>query len=281
MMSSCIVCGADRQIPFYDGLLRCGECGHVVADLALGEAAFHALYARSYFFGDEYLDYIADRPVLQRNFGLRLKTLGRFINPARHQRLLEIGCAYGFFLDLARHEFATAQGIDVSADAIRYARSELGVDAVEGDFLAHDFGPQRFDVVCLWDTIEHLRSPHLYIAKAASLLEPGGFIAITTGDIESFVARWQKNRWRLIHPPTHVHYFSRRSLRRLLERYGFSVVYDRYTGFYRSIDNTAYNLFVLRAKLPKLYRLVHLSGLGRIGFPLNLYDISYVIAQRL
>ena len=59
--------------------------------------------------------------------------------------------------------------MDVTEDGVAHARS-LGLDAVAGDFLTRDFGPQRYDVVAMWDTIEHLKSPHLFLEKAASLL---------------------------------------------------------------------------------------------------------------
>jgi hypothetical protein len=61
---------------------------------------------------------------------------------------------------------------------------------------------------------------------------------------------------------------------------GFEVVYNRYCGFWRSFGNVAYNVLVLRQNKPALFRPVELSGLARLGFYLNLYDIMYVIARR-
>ena len=60
----------------------------------------------------------------------------------------------------------------------------------------------------MWDTIEHLKRPDLFVQKAAADLRPGGLIALTTGDIGSLNARLRGARWRMIHPPTHLHYFS-------------------------------------------------------------------------
>lgn len=276
---ACIVCGGAESSPLYQGLRRCASCAYVFADLGMSEAEFHALYEKGYFFGEEYQDYLKDKAVLQKNFRLRLEELAPHLDPARHKRLFEIGCAYGFFLELARSRFESVAGMDVVEDGVRHARS-LGLDAERGDFLARDFGGRRFDVITLWDTIEHLRSPQLFLEKAASLLDSGGLVAITTGDIESLNARLKKDKWRLIHPPTHAHYFSTRTLRRLLERQGFEVVGESHCGFYRSVDNAAYNVFVLRQKRPWLYELVSKSGLGRLDFYLNLYDIMHVIARK-
>ena len=102
----------------------------------------------------------------------------------------------------------------------------------------------------------------------------------TTGDIESINARFRKDRWRMIHPPTHLHYFAPPTLARLLERCGFEVSYNRYCGFFRSLGNVAYNILVLRCKRPWLFHQVERTGLANLGFYLNLYDIMYVIARR-
>lgn len=280
MSPDCIICNCNARRPLYPGIMSCDKCGHVFADFCLSDAELGRLYSRSYFFGSEYSDYVADKKVLQKNFLLRMGVMEQFIDPSRHKKLLEIGCAYGFFLDIARSRFEEVSGIDITEDGIRYARDELGLEVVQGDFIEHDFGERTFDVVCLWDTIEHLRSPQLYLNKISSLTESGSLLALTTGDIGSLNARIKKGSWRLIHPPTHLHYFSKQTLTRILNDYGFDVVYDRYCGSYRSVENIAYNVLVLRKKRPALYRLLRGLGITRLDLYLNLYDIRYVVARR-
>ncbi len=276
----CIVCGRDNAAPLYPGLLRCRACDYVFADMRLTDAELFQLYNEDFFTGAEFSDYAADAKFFRKNFALRLRELKKFLDPARHRRLLEIGCAYGFFLDVVRNEFAHVEGIDITDAGVRYAREELRLDVVQADFLAHDYGAEKFDVVCMWDTIEHLRAPQAYVAKIAAHTDRGALLALTTGDIESVNARLRKDRWRLIHPPTHLHYFSPKSIARLLDAHGFDVVYNRYCGFYRSIGNMAYNVLVLRQQKPQLYRPLERLGVGGLGFYLNLYDIMYVIARR-
>ena len=280
-LNHCIVCERDdTAAPLYPGLLRCRACDYVFADMRLTDAELFQLYNEEFFTGAEFSDYAADEKFFRKNFALRLRELKKFLDPARHRRLLEIGCAYGFFLDVAREEFARVEGIDITDAGVRYAREELHLNVVQADFLAHDYGADKFDVVCLWDTIEHLREPHRYVEKIAAHTEPGALLALTTGDIESLNARLRKDRWRLIHPPTHLHYFSPKSIAQLLDAHGFDVVYNRYCGFYRSIGNMAYNVLVLRQQKPALYRPLERLGIGGLGFYLNLYDIMYVIARR-
>lgn len=277
---TCIVCGARSSRPLYSGLLRCGECDFVSADVSPTDADLRALYGDGYFRGGEYADYPADKRCIQRNFMARLRTLKRFAGRERHRRLLEIGCAYGYFLELAQREFERVQGIDLTGPGTTFARDQLGLDALSGDFLEHDFDADRFDVVCMWDTIEHLRDPHLYLQKVAAHTSPGALLALTTGDIDSVNARVRRGGWRLIHPPTHLHYFSRATLGRLLDRHGFDIVYSGHCGFWRSARTTAYGVLVLRYGQARLFERLRRAGVLDFNVYLNLFDIMSVIARR-
>ena len=277
---ACVVCGGGRAGRLYEGILRCAGCGHVFADMRLSDEELFRLYNEEFFTGAEFSDYASDERYFRKNFRLRFRELQKFIDPARHRRLLEIGSAYGFFLDTVKRHFESAEGIDITDAGTLHARDRLGLDVVQADFLAHDYGAKKFDVVCMWDTVEHLREPQHYVEKIAAHTERGALLALTTGDIASLNARLRGARWRLIHPPTHLHYFSPATIARMLSAHGFEVVYNRYCGFWRSFGNVAYNVLVLRQNKPALFRPVELSGLARLGFYLNLYDIMYVIARR-
>jgi hypothetical protein len=132
----------------------------------------------------------------------------------------------------------------------------------------------------MWDTIEHLRSPQLYVEKLSKHMEAGAVIAITTGDIESLNSRLRKEKWRLVHPPTHAHYFSKASMAAMLDNYGFEVVYNRYCGFYRNVESAAHNILVLRQGRQKLFDVLQRSRLVNFDLYSNLYDIMYVIARK-
>lgn len=281
MKNECVVCSSSSAGRYYAGLVACTNCGHVCADFDLSDEELLDLYSENYFFGEEYSDYIADKNALQKNFKLRLKILQRFLISGRHKSLFEIGCAYGFFLDMARNYFETVSGIDISENGVCYARDHLGLNVLHGDLTKHDLNNQRFDVVCLWDTIEHLRCPHLYLEKISRHMDSGSLLTITTGDIQSLNARIKRDSWRLIHPPTHLHYFSNATISKMLNRYGFDVVYSRYCGFYRSLDQVAYNIFVLRKKSPRIYDWLQRIKMRDVSFYLNLYDIRYFIARKL
>ena len=105
-------------------------------------------------------------------------------------------------------------------------------------------------------------------------------LALTTGDIGSPLARWRKGKWRQIHPPSHLHYFSKNTLRLLLSKHGLDVCYTGYAGCYRSLDTVAYILFTIKHKVPALYRKLKATGLLNWSFYSNFDDIVHVIAKK-
>lgn len=280
MAGACLVCqGPLGPAPRLSGLLSCNHCGFVTTDLDLSSDQLEALYSADYFHGAEYSNYLGEQPLIERHFRDRLRRLLQVLPDAGSSRLFEIGCAYGFFLNVARGHFAAVEGIDISRNAVAHAVQALRLTVSAGDYLQHDIS-DPVDVVCLWDTIEHLQHPHLYIERATRHLAAGGLLALTTGDIGSTVARIRGARWRQIHPPTHLHYFSRATITRLLNRYGFEVQYCGYEGMYRSLDTIAYIILAIKHDRPRLYTWLRKTGLLRLNLYLNLYDIMFVIARK-
>jgi len=278
-METCVVCQSPRSAarPYWEILLRCRTCGHVYADVQPDTLDLAALYDEDYFHGDEYADYLKDRRSMERNFRSRLRDVRRW-QPSGD--LVEIGCAYGFFLRLAAELFRVV-GYDISEDATRHAREVLHLDARAEDFVEADVPPGSADVVVMWDVIEHLLRPDRMLERAYDVLRPGGFVLLTTGDVGSVLAQRQKRRWRLIHPPTHVHYFSKATLHRLFSRLGLRPRAAKYVSVRRTVRQTLYSLTELGKERPSaLYHLVDRSPLGDLSFSLNTYDIMLAVAQK-
>jgi hypothetical protein len=276
----CLICRGTDIEPLYKSLLRCRQCDYRFADFQLTDEELEQLYSHTLFHEGNFFDYAADEKYFKRNFKLRFRVLREFLEKDRHRRLLEIGSAYGFFLDVAHGEFSQVLGIDLTDEGVRHTREQLKLPAIQADFLQHDFGDSRFDVVCMWDTIEHLRRPDLYVEKIASLTEPGALLAVTTGDVQSLIARMRGPKWRMIIPPVHLHYFSNESLTRLLNDNGFDVIYNRYCGYYRSASHVAYIILTQHHNHRKLFDWLQRARSLNWGFYLNVYDIMYVIARR-
>jgi hypothetical protein len=132
----------------------------------------------------------------------------------------------------------------------------------------------------MWDTIEHLDRPDLFVAKVARDLAPGGYFAFTTGDLGSFNARLRGRRWRMIHPPTHMHYFSVATARALLDRNGLDVVHVSHPGVTRTIGSMLYIVVALRLARRDWYQRIAHWPVNRHSVTLNLGDIMFVVARR-
>jgi len=277
--SHCLVCGGPYQSSPLQGLVTCARCGFVSTDVELADSELEALYGKGYFHGEEYLNYVEEEESLRQNFRERLKTLRRVAPDLRERDLFEIGCAYGFFLDEVKEMVKSTAGIDISDDAVRYAHNVLGVNAQRGDYLKIDLG-RKFDLITMWDTIEHLKRPDLFLAKVRDDLRPNGLLAITTGDIGSLNARLRGRKWRMIHPPTHLHYFSLQTMRALLHRFGFETVHISHPGISRNLRAILYYVLVWRTKKTKLYDAINTWRLFDMRISVNFFDIMYVIARR-
>jgi SAM-dependent methyltransferase len=266
--SPCVICGRRAANPLFDRLriVKC-PCGHIYYDGSETETDILNQYDESYFKGRVYADYEKEREIIQRNFRNRLKFMEAFV---RNGKLLEIGSAYGFFLDLAREKFDTV-GFEACVEAAKHAQEVLQLDVRSSDFLKTNLTREAFDAACLFDCIEHLVSPQLFIEKLNSVLKVNGYLFITTGDVSSPLARLQRENWRLIDPPLHIHYFTRKSLTTLLERYGFEVVKIKYPGAWRS---NAQLVLSLLGNEPLANRV---PG----SFWINTFDIMEVAAKKV
>jgi len=191
-----------------------------------------------------------------------------------------VGSAYGYFLDEASRHFEVA-GCDIAEAATARARERFGLDVRCLDYLIHDLGQAR-DVICSWDTVEHLPEPHRFLHKAYLDLAPGGVLGLSTGDIGSSNARLRGADWRLIHVPTHLHYFTVRSMRTLLERIGFEMILVEHPAFWRTADAVAFQLLHQgrSSRRQRLYSRLKRARLLDFSFPLNSRDLMTVWARK-
>jgi len=275
----CICCLSRKSTPHLKGLRRCLRCSHVWADLDIPEKEFRKIYSRKYYEGEEYLDYGKEREALRRNFRARIRDLSR--RHPRGARLFEIGCAYGYFLEMAR-DFFEVSGCDISSHAANFARDKLGLEVSDREYLTLPSPERPFDMICLWDTVEHLKDPRLYLEKASREMKKGGTLALSTGDIGSFAAKIRGAKWRLIHPPTHLHYFTRKSIRTLLERLGFGEIRIFHPPFWRSADAMASAVLSYPSGrwTDRIYRALRATHLLKLEIPLNTWDLMTVYARK-
>ena len=281
-MNKCPICsGTSLQEIFDQQLLKCTDCGHGVANLDLEELDLSQVYTAEYFNGNEYDDYINDEYGLRKNFTKRLK---KFIKRDRKDlRFFEIGSAHGFFGRSVKEwdPQIVYSGIDVSEDAIEWGKEHLKLDLHSADFLSYSDTKKAAPThVFMWDVIEHLKYPQKYIEKLSKEVEPGTELYISTGDFGSFLSRRQGKKWRMIHPPTHLHYFTRKSMTKMLQREGFEVNRFHYLPVWRSVKQIYFSLFILKKPKNSFHLKVYNLIPRWLFVPFNTFDIFIVKAVK-
>lgn len=163
------------------------------------------------------------------NSRLRLMTL----REQRPGRMLDIGCGKGHFLAAAREAGWDVRGVDLSAEAVDYARRTYGLDVRVGDVADLDLD-ERFDAVTLWHVLEHVADPGDLIERSRSLLGPGGRLVISVPNAASLQARLAGVHWLHLDIPRHVFHFDLRSIDALLVGRGFAI--ERHDTFYPEME---------------------------------------------
>ena len=277
----CDICNSDLNKILYPGILKCDSCGHIFADQKLTREELKKIYNNDYFHGEEYSDYIAERATIEKNFLRITSIINNYITDKKNKNVLEVGSAYGYFLNILKDKYKVVKGLEIFKDAADYARKEFDIDVKDTDLLDWNFDREKYDLVCMWDVIEHLYSPQKYLSKISENMNKGGILAFTTGDIGSTVAKVRGKNWRQIHPPSHAHYFNRDTIEKLLNQNGFKLLNFGHFGRFRSIEMIAYIIFVQKLKIPFIFKLIKKVGITKIITYLNLYDEMIVIAKKV
>lgn len=228
----CLFCGIhEEKLRFHDGPFRvveCGRCGHVYVNPRLPRERLYEMYQEDYWTSDRakdfgYTQYLDEKDLYLRTYRRRSTLLAPY--RAEPGRILDVGCAAGFFLAVMKEQGWDTTGVEISAPMVDYARQELGLESVHrGDLLTVDLPPRSFDVITLWDVVEHMEEPGTHLRRARQLLLPGGFLVIETQNVAALFPRLVGRRWQHYKHEEHLHHFHPESLGRLLAGAGFEVI---------------------------------------------------------
>ncbi len=223
---ACNACNTAGPQPLFErddfNIVQCSACGLVYVGEDPSTIDYAALYDESYYTGGQngaFADYVGQAAGRRAAARRRLWTLRRL---KARGRLLDVGCAAGFFLAEAARHFEV-RGVEPSTFAATFAREKLGLDVFNGTLHDAAFAAASFDLITLWDVIEHVPDPAALLVEIRRLLAPGGHVVLTTGDIDSGYAQARGARWHLLTPPWHLYFFSRATLATLAKRAGLTV----------------------------------------------------------
>ena len=274
----CPCCGNSRvptevYVKWSFSITRCPMCGLGQTEV---DADFESksLYDESYFNGerkDGYADYRGSENVLDKEFASAVCWLRK--NGVSNGDLLEIGCAYGFFLKAATPYF-NVQGIEVAADAVKFCQTRglsVSDESLETVLTART---KKLDAVVMLDVIEHLDDLPGVFSSLRDAVRPGGALMLTTGDWGSIAAKLMGRYWRLMTPPQHLSFFTKMSMEKLLLRHGFKLKICE-----RPWKMVPLSLIVYQVLNRMGFRKKY-TWLPTIGIPANLFDTMRVLAIR-
>lgn len=284
--TNCPLCNSnERKMVYcekYERLNKCVKCSLLYTNPRLKKKNINDLYDFTYFnntishcFG--YSDYLADEKKIRKTFIRRIEVIGNYF-PDKGT-LLDLGCAAGFFVDEAKKRGWSAEGVELSSFMANYAKDKFSLNVTNVDIEKYKFVKNRYDLITMWDTIEHLTDPLNLFKKINLSLKKKGMIVFSTPDVGSFPARITGNSWigfKL--SDEHLTYFSKNTIKTLCDLTGFEIIKWHYLGKYVSpslfIDRIGiYNKFlasgfnIIKKFLPK-------------QFYINPFDIICVYARK-
>ena len=152
------------------------------------------------------------------------------INQPSSGNLLDVGCSTGFFLRVARERGWRCKGVELSKDTASIASEKYGLEVFQGELANQQFEEGEFEVITLWDVIEHLEDPLTELKNIRHILAKEGIIVFRTPNADGLfpalslrIANWV-GHWPHATPPGHLFQFSKRSIRKLLDEGGFEIV---------------------------------------------------------
>jgi 2-polyprenyl-3-methyl-5-hydroxy-6-metoxy-1,4-benzoquinol methylase len=223
--------------------------------------------------------YVKEREGRELTFEKHLNDLEKFTGPANGRSLLDVGAYIGVFVEIAQAHGWLAEGIEPSAWAVANARDrDLPIQQGTQQDLVNVH--KKFDVVTMWDVIEHVTDPISELRQAYQLLKPEGWIAVHTMDIDSVTARILGGRWPWL-MDMHLYYFSQKTLSEMLQKCGFKVVWTGAQGRYLRLGYISSRLAGFSESLGSISSSIfNTLKLNHVAIPINFGDLFTVYAQK-
>jgi SAM-dependent methyltransferase len=229
----CNLCGSrDARVLFRKDstdFFRCRQCGlewiHPLPDME----KMRELYSSPKYYNTDnisqygYSEYVRNKHLYVNLFNRRLDELLLYTDGERGQ-LLDVGCATGTLLELARLRGWEAYGVDISEYATNIARAYYCLDVFTGELADAAYHDGQFDVVVMDDLIEHVADPTALVRESRRILKPGGLLTLNTPNRAGLWHLFMGRRWFHYRQVEHTFFFSPAVMTDLLERNGFNVL---------------------------------------------------------
>lgn len=255
-------------------IVRCNRCGYIYANPRWSDD--HLLDA---YTAVEDSTYVEERQGRELTFTRHLEAMEKRIGKANGRSLLDVGAYVGIFVETARNAGWNAMGVEPSNWAAQLAQQD-GIPVICGTQDSPELADKTFDVITMWDVIEHVDDPSAEMEKAYQMLNPGGWLVVHTMDVDSLAAKLLKSRWPW-YMDMHIHYFSQRTMRQMLEKNGYSVVWSGVQGRFLTMSYLGTRVAAWHTGLGRIVTtIIDGLGLGKTAVPINFGDLFTVYARK-
>ena len=170
----------------------------------------------------------------QKIFCAELKKMERY---RKLNRILDIGCSFGGFLNAAKNRGWEAKGIETVYNVGKYGKELYNLDIFFGTLEEAGLAPASFDVIRLNNIIEHIPLPSQFLADVNKLLRKGGLLSISTPNYDSYSVSICGKEWIYFDGQHHIVLFTPTTLREILDKNGFTPVLLSTRGFHIRVKN--------------------------------------------
>jgi 2-polyprenyl-3-methyl-5-hydroxy-6-metoxy-1,4-benzoquinol methylase len=215
-------------------LQRCGGCGLIYSNVVRTPEELDALYSRHYYSVANTLEGSAREEEQARNRVLYATVLSDVLrrypqlvprDGVASPRVLDWGCGPGYFLAECRRRGFDVLGVELSETAARYAQERLELDVrTAPEEALEDLSPGGFELVTAWAVLEHAQRPRELLTGLVRALAPGGVLCLSVPNLRCWRYLLEGARWFNMRNPTHLSFFSRAGLVRLLGELGLEQV---------------------------------------------------------
>ncbi len=283
----CYLCNSQTQLFIrksgYD-IYRCDVCGLAMTDLNKNYDEFINLqYGKGYFTGDPdkraYVSYEKDKSYILRNMNTLIQEILKYKSSGK---LLDVGAAMGYFIELALDKGFDAYGFDPSSFAVHKAKTTVGERIKIGSVHSISYPIQSFDIITMLDVFEHLEDPIKDLRKLVSFLKDNGIVLIATGDTKSFIAKIIRRRWTFYNPPQHLFFFNQQTLSHVLSSANLKPIAWFRVGKWLSLEYVLHLASTLgeSSLATTISKFISRTTLGRFPLYLPLGDNMVVIAKK-
>jgi len=211
-------------------LVKCNNCGLVYINPRPTKQEMHKYYPKYYSaraYGivevtDEYKD------EMYKTFRDRARPISAF---KKNGRILDVGCGDGYFLKYMKDNGWETYGVEPGEVASKYAKDVLKVNVFNGELKEACYPDKYFDVITLFEVLEHLHNPSANLSEIGRILKEDGLLVITVPNFTGFAYKIFKERRVAIDAPRHLYHFSQITLCKILEKMEFKVLKIRHTSY--------------------------------------------------